>query len=339
MTVCPHPDAKSRKQICFFPCPVGSPFQNYIIGSGAPPGDEHIASLAERGTVDRTYYTESTDPYYLALGVGAATRERYLVGLRHEEARRRGLSYLEVDVEYLITRRKETLYRWFALLKWLRQGLLKSTDPARRAMPGGMSVQDTGACVQTHRADVEDCQAAHLMHCNLQFIYRGRRCEAYEFLKGGRDSTRDYKAFTKNIFAATVNVFSIVNEIDSFLETNGAKAELAALTAIALRTGLDPVLATDTYLNSYKALIQRCKTNYPDVIEEYQAGSSSLEARIAKDQHLSAYLKKRRKYSLFDVYHDKVQGVRGPDPAVRNMVDRAYRSRHEEWGTAPNRLL
>ena len=107
----------------------------------------------------------------------------------------------------------------------------------------------------------------------------------------------------------------------------------------SLRTGLDPVLATHTYLNSYKALIQRCKTNYPDVIEEYQAGSSSLEARIAKDQHLSAYLKKRRKYSLFDVYQDKVQGVRGPDRAVMNMVDRAYRSRHEEWGTAPNRLL
>src|SRR4051794_34201213 len=108
--------------------------------------------------MDRSYYTESEDPYYLARGVSAATRERYLAERRHEEARAKGRSYLEVDIEYLISRRKETLYRWFALLKWLRQGLLKSGDANRRVMPSGMCVQDSGACVQTHRADFEDCQ-------------------------------------------------------------------------------------------------------------------------------------------------------------------------------------
>jgi hypothetical protein len=289
--------------------------------------------------MDREFYTESPDQFLRVRGENAEAQERFLVVRRHEEACRKGLSSIEADIEYLLNKRKEILYRWFALLYWLRQGLLKSGDAKRTELLGGMWMRGTGAHVQTHRADVEDCQAAHLMHCNLQFLYGAAQCEAYEFLKGGRASSRDYRFFARNIFAATANVFSIVNEIDSYLEKTGAANDLATLSTTALKVGLDPGQATASYLNDYQTLIKSCQARYPEVIREYQAGSSSLEARIAKDQSLSNYLKKDRKLSLFDVYHNQVQKAQGYDVGMRNMVNAAYRARHEEWGTAPNRLL
>jgi hypothetical protein len=289
--------------------------------------------------MDRTYYDESEDQYYRSRGERAKADERHLAERRRELARKSGGSVYELDIDYLVGRRKEILYRWFALLKWLRQGLLKSGDPARKALLGGIVVEGGGAVVQTHRADVEDFQAAHLMHCNLRFAYRGRFCDAFSFLKGNRASTIDYGAFARNIFAATVNVWSVVNEIDSYLELHGATTDLATLSTQALRAGLEPDQALNHLLASYGVLIGSCKALYPRAIDEYTAGSDSLEARIEKGQSVSTLQKKHRKLSLFDVYLDKVTSAKGLDAGMMGGVNAAYRSRHEEWGTAPNRLL
>lgn len=303
------------------------------------PGTGTLAKSAQQPagiTSGRTYYNESSDPYYRARGETAANRERTRFNQRREAAREQGQSYLEADIHYLLTRRKETLHKWFTLLKWLRAGLLKSGDPARKTLLYGIRVEASGAQVQTHRADTEDSHSAHLMHCNLRFTYREKRCEAYDFLQGQRASTLDYQAFVRNIFADTANVFSIVNEIDSYLELQGATTELASICAQILQTGLEPTAALNHYLERYQALIRRCKDqDYPEVIRRYEAGDNSLEARIAKRQSMSSDMKKHRKLSLFDLYLNYFSQA----ASEISSSDYAYRSRHQEWGTAPNRLL
>lgn len=318
--------------------PLGSAYNAPAIDAGTLARASHRPGGV---TGDRTFYTESSDPYFRSRGEAAAARERFQFERRHEKARRNGSSYLEADIEELLNRRKEILYRWFALLKWLREGLLKSGDPARKALLDGIGVEDSGARLQTHRADAEDSQAAHLMPCNLRFAYRAKRCEAYDFLVGSQSSIRDYHAFASNIFAATMNVLSIVNEMDSYLELKGAKIKLVEISTEALRTGLEPYQALDKYLDGYRTIIRESKAQdqYPEVIRRYEAGDDSIEGRIAKDQSLSAAMKKRRKLSLFDVYLKRLQQTTGFDEGMMNMVNAAYRSRHEEWGRAPNRLL
>lgn len=313
--------------------------------SNAPGIDSGTLARANQSpggvTGGRTFYNESSNPYFRARGEAAAERERLQFERRHEAARQRGSSYLEADITELLERRKEVLYRWFALLKWLREGLLKSGDPARQTLLVGIGIEDSGARVQTHRADAEDCQAAHLMPCNLRFVYRIKRCDAYDLLAGNQAAVRDYHAFVSNIFAATMNVLSIVNEMDSYLEMMGAKIKLVEISAEALRVGLEPYQALDKYLDAYRTVIQEAKAqeHYPEVIRRYEAGDDSLEARIAKGQSLSAAMKKRRKLSLFDVYLKQLQQTTGFDQGMMNMVNAAYRARHEEWGQAPNRLL
>lgn len=315
------------------PGPLGSAANTQSPGTGT------LAKSAQQPagvTGGRLYYNESSDPYYRSRGEAAASRERVRFNQRREVAREQGQSYLEADVHYLLTRRKETLLKWFTLLKWLREGLLKSGDPVRKTLLYGIRVEASGAQVQTHRADTEDSHSAHLMHCNLRFTYRNKRCEAYDFLQGKRASTQDYQTFVKNIFADTVNVFSIVNEIDSYLELQGAKNDLVEISAQVLQKALEPAAALDHYLDSYQALIRRCKEeDYPGVIRRYEAGDSSLEARLAKHQSVSSDMKKHRKHSLFDLYLNYFN----QPSSETSLSDYAYRSRHEEWGTAPNRLI
>ena len=309
------------------------------VANTQPPSTGTLAKSAQQPagvTGGRTYYSESSDPYYRSRGEAAASRERTRFGQRRAAAREQGQSYLEADIHYLLTRRKETLHKWFTLLKWLREGLLNSGDPARKALLYGIRVEASGAQVQTHRADTEDSHSAHLMHCNLRFTYRDKRCEAYDLLQGQRASTQDYQAFVKNIFADTANVFSLINEIDSYLESQGAKSELAAISAQILQQGLEPTAALNQYLESYQALIRRCKDeDYPEVIRRYEAGDNSLEARLAKHQSVSGDMKKHRKRSLFDLYLNYFSQA----SSETSISDYAYRSRHQEWGTAPNRLL
>lgn len=318
--------------------PLGSAYNAPGIDAGTLARANHLPGGITGG---RTYYSESSDPYFRARGEAAAERERLQFERRHEAARPRGASYLEADIADLLDRRKEVLYRWFALLKWLRAGLLKSGDPARRTLLVAIHIEDGGARLQTHRADAEDCQAAHLMPCNLRFVYRAKRCDARDLLAGNQPGVRDYQAFASNIFAATTNVLSIVNEMDSYLEMMGAKIRLVEVSTEALRFGLEPYQAFDKYLDAYRTVIQEAKTqdHYPEVIRRYEAGDDSIEGRIAKDQSLSAAMKKRRKLSLFDVYLKRLQQTTGFDEGMMNMVNAAYRSRHEEWGRAPNRLL
>lgn len=291
-------------------------------------------------TDGRSYYTESPDPYYRSRGEAAAARERSRFEERRETARQQDSSYLEADIQYLLSRRTETLYKWFILLKWLREGLRKSGDSTRRALLEGIRVEAGRAQVQTHRADTEDTQAAHLMHCSLRFAYRSEQCEAYDFLQGNQPTVQDYQAFVSNLFAETANVFSIVNEIDSYLEQQGAGIELARISALVLKTGMEPPVALNRYLESYQALIQRCQNEeYPEVIRRYEAGANSLEARIAKEQSVSGDMKRHRKLSLFDVYLEQLQQNTGFERINVSAADNAYRIRHEEWGKAPNRLL
>lgn len=318
--------------------PLGSAYNAPAIDAGTLARASHLPGGIGSS---RTFYTESSDPYFRSRGETAAARERFQFEQRHAEARRSDSSYLEADIKELLNRRKEILYRWFALLKWLHEGLLKSGDPARKTLLAGIGIEDSGARLQTHRADAEDSQAAHLMPCNLRFVYRTKRCDAYDLLVGSQSDVRDYHAFVSHIFAATMNVLSIVNEMDSYLEMMGAKTKLVEISTEALRTGLEPYQALDKYLDAYRMVIQESKAQgqYPEVIRRYEAGDDSLEGRIAKDQSLSAAMKKRRKLSLFDVYLKQLQQTTGFDEGMMNMVNAAYRSRHEVWGKAPNRLL
>lgn len=289
--------------------------------------------------MNRNIYAEAADPYFRNRGANAAESERRRRELRLKAAHLAGVSWQHADIDYLLRRRKEGMYRWFALLKWLRRGLLAAGDPQRRALLDDLRVRTGGASVQTHRADMDDCQAAHLMHCSLSFRAFGRECEALDFLTGRAESTRDYKAFASNIFAATANVMSIVNEIDSYLEGHGAKEELADVSERVLKAGVEPDAALDLYVNRYVALLRRARIEYPEVIRAYYAGDSSLEGRIAKGQNLGAAMKKEKKLDLFQVYEETVQRVPGFNPEMINMINRAYRNRHEAWGKAPNRLM
>jgi len=98
-------------------------------------------------TDGRSYYTESLNPYYRSRGEAAAARERSRFEERRETARQQGSSYLEADIQYLLSRRTETLYKWFTLLKWLREGLRKSGDSTRQKWgfdPAGLARRDQG---------------------------------------------------------------------------------------------------------------------------------------------------------------------------------------------------
>lgn len=291
----------------------------------------------------RRYYTSSRLQYYRTRGNRAIEEQQQALRERRDWARRNGVSYLIVDIEYLLHRRMQAVFRWLALLKWLREGLLQSGIQAHRDLlwsigAGQIDIRPTGAAVQDARATIEDCQAAHLMHCNLRLSYQGRSCAAFELLKGVNEEARDYRAFVTNIFAGTAWVFGIVNEIDSYLELKGIKDTLVSLTARVLRQGMDPQMALGAFRDAYKAHLLRCKTDYVEVVRGYAAGANSLEARVAKDQDLSTLMKKERKQTLFDVYYDIVDSYPGVDPMIARTSELAYRMRHEKWGRTPNRL-
>lgn len=289
--------------------------------------------------MSRSIYQESANPYFRSRGANAAETERLRREHRLQVAHAAGVSWQHADIEYLLGRRKEMLYRWFALLKWLRRGLLATGDPERRAILDDLRMEPGGAALQTHRADMDDCQAAHLMHCNLRFAALGRKCEASEFLTGRSASTEDYRAFTSNIFAAAANVMTIVNEIDSYLEGHGAKEDLVDASERVLKAGVEPGAALRLYVARYRDLLRRARIEYPEVIRAYYAGDATLEGRVAKGERLDLAMKKDRKLDLFRVYEEKVETVPGPGSEVINMINHAYRKRHEDWGRAPNRLM
>ena len=289
--------------------------------------------------MNREILQESTNRYLRDRGANAAENERRLRELRLATAHAGGVSWQHVDIEYLLTRRKETLYRWFTLLKWLRQGLIASGDPRRRAILDDLRIVPGGATVQTHRADMDDCQAAHLMHCNLLFRAFGQECEAASFLTGGAKSTEDFRNSAIKIFAAAANVMTIVNEIDSYLEGHGAKQDLADASERVLKAGSEPGAALRLYIARYRDLLRRARIEYPEVIRAYNAGDATLAGRIAKGERLDLAMKKDRKLDLFRVYEEKVETVPGPNSEMINMMNHAYRKRHEEWGRAPNALL
>lgn len=288
--------------------------------------------------MNRIIYEESTDPYYRARGASAAAAEH----LRREQRLRRahlaGISWQHADIAYLLQRRKEMLGRWFTLLKWLRRGMLASGDPRPRALLHDLRMESEGARVQTHRAVADDCQAAHLMPCGLRFRALGSECPSMRFLMGGSDAVRDYRAFTSNIFAATANVMSIVNEIDSYLESHGATGYLVDASTRVMRDGIEPDMALAQFMTRYRDLIGVSRDAYLPVIERYYAGDASVEGRIAKGQHLSAALKKHRKRDLFQVCMEAVDTVPGLSTEMQNMLNRAYERRHLEWGRARTRI-
>jgi hypothetical protein len=296
--------------------------------------------------MNRIIFTDSTSveetSYEKNRGLNASEHERIQRQQRRAAAGRGEGNLLNTDVKYLLGRRKEVLYRWFSILKWLRLGLLASGDPVRQQFLRGLSVVSAGAYVQTHHSAEEDCQAAHLMHCNLQFVYGKKHCNAFDLFvmtKDPDDAVVDYRQFVRNIFAAVADVFSIVNEIDSFLEKKGAKAQLVNHTIQALRNGLEPATAVEDYMTAYRELVASCQSQYQEVLRKYLSGDSSLDGRIASGKSVAGDKKRERKLALHGEYLAAIKSSDVLSPGLMRMIDHAHRSRHLAWGKAPLRLL